>query len=67
MTLSFIIFQLPTFLNPTLLPVIVWIHGGGFLVGTNQRDKYIPDHFMNEGILMVAISYRLAAFGMISD
>ncbi|XP_037948236.1 esterase B1-like [Teleopsis dalmanni] len=48
------------------LPVIVWIHGGGYQYGEATRRVYAPDYFLNKDVIFVAISYRLGAFGFLS-
>ena len=32
-------------------PVMVWIHGGGFTVGSGNDDFYGPQRFMSEDIV----------------
>ncbi|VEN50797.1 unnamed protein product [Callosobruchus maculatus] len=49
-----------------LMPVMVWIHGGGFLVGNPDIEYYGPDYFMEHNIVLVQISYRLSSFGFLS-
>ncbi|XP_070500357.1 esterase B1-like [Chironomus tepperi] len=49
-----------------LRPVMVWIHGGGFIVGSSSTDIYGPDYFLQEDIVFVSINYRLGAFGFLS-
>lgn len=46
------------------LPVMVWIHGGGFITG----DPYSPegDNIAREGIVYVSISYRTGALGFLA-
>lgn len=44
-------------------PVMVWIHGGGFIIGEANRDWYGPDYFMKEDVVLVTIQYRLGALG----
>ena len=39
-----------------LLPVMVWIHGGGFIEGSGQDGT--PDPFMKQGVMVVMINYR---------
>ncbi|KAI1202286.1 putative lipase [Nemania serpens] len=51
------------------LPVMVWIHGGGFWSGQNREVAASPDGLVLESIanglpvIMVAINYRLGFFG----
>ncbi|PCC71218.1 Acetyl esterase/lipase [Nannocystis exedens] len=42
-------------------PVMLWIHGGGFIVGSPAQDDALASMFVRElGITVVAPSYRLA-------
>ncbi|CAG9768554.1 unnamed protein product [Ceutorhynchus assimilis] len=52
--------------NAKNLPVMVWIHGGGFTGGESLRRVYGPDFFLNEGVIMVALNYRLGIFGFMT-
>ncbi|KAH8420853.1 hypothetical protein KR222_006861, partial [Zaprionus bogoriensis] len=47
-------------------PVLVWIHGGGFIIGEASRDWYGPDYFIKEDVVLVTIQYRLGALGFLS-
>lgn len=47
------------------LPVMVYIHGGGFLEGTGASFLYGPDYFMREDVVFVGISYRLNIEGFL--
>merc|ERR1712013_554694 len=38
-------------------PVMVWIHGGGFTQGS--ANDYTPTALIREGVIVVAINYRL--------
>ena len=49
-----------------LLPVIVWIHGGGFFMGSGSDFFYGPHRAMNQLIVLVTINYRLGPLGFIS-
>lgn len=45
-------------------PVMVWFHGGGFVVGSTTNDAYQLNNFANrEDIVMVSANYRLGMFG----
>ena len=46
------------------LPVLVWIHGGGFTAGAG--DWYRPDYLLDYDLLVVSINYRLGALGFLS-
>jgi carboxylesterase type B len=43
------------------LPVMAFIHGGGFVNGTNKAFQ--PDLFINHEVILVTINYRIGAFG----
>merc|ERR1712227_568988 len=45
-------------------PVMVWIHGGGFTIGS--KDLYRMDELLTEDVVYVAMNYRLAALGFMS-
>jgi para-nitrobenzyl esterase len=47
------------------LPVMVWIHGGTFLVG--ESDDYDPAPLVRDGVIVVTINYRLGALGFLAD
>ena len=44
-------------------PVIVWIHGGGFLSGGNAVPLYDGEAMAKKGIVFVGINYRVGVFG----
>ena len=45
------------------LPVMVWIHGGGFMTGTGSAPAHDGYTFAREGIVHVGINYRLGIDG----
>jgi para-nitrobenzyl esterase len=45
------------------LPVMVWIHGGGFVNGGSSPPAFDGTHFAEQGIVFVSINYRLGRFG----
>ncbi|CAG7727296.1 unnamed protein product [Allacma fusca] len=47
-----------------LLPVMLYIHGGGF--AAMASDDYRPGFFMDEDIILVVINYRLGLFGFMN-
>jgi len=48
------------------LPVMVWVHGGGFLAGT--ADEAISDgaSLAKLGVIVVSFNYRLGVFGFLA-
>src|SRR6476659_10041300 len=48
-------------LGPARLPVLVWIHGGGFFGGCNASPWYRGGPFARDGVVLVSINYRLGA------
>ena len=51
------------------LPVLVWIHGGGFFAGSPSSPWYDGASFNRDGVVTVSLSYRLGfdGFGWIAD
>ena len=52
-------------LGDARLPVMVWIHGGGFANGSGASPIYAGDHFARDGVVCVTINYRLGADGFL--
>ncbi|GJJ01739.1 carboxylic ester hydrolase [Duganella rhizosphaerae] len=48
------------------LPVIVWIHGGGYANGSAAMPLYHGDRLARKGVLVVTIAYRLGALGFLA-
>jgi para-nitrobenzyl esterase len=48
------------------LPVMVWIHGGGYLVGSSSEPRFSGDYLPTKGIVLVTINYRLGVFGFLA-
>jgi para-nitrobenzyl esterase len=47
----------------TKLPVMVWIHGGGFVAGSGNQGDFNGASFTDKGVLLVTINYRLGRLG----
>ncbi|WP_226635392.1 carboxylesterase/lipase family protein [Novosphingobium profundi] len=45
------------------LPVMVWIHGGGYVSGGSANPAYSGHAFARDGVVLVSINYRIARFG----
>jgi para-nitrobenzyl esterase len=48
------------------LPVLVWIHGGGFKVGSASAATYSGEYLARKGVIYVSIAYRLGALGLLA-
>src|SRR5205807_1968041 len=46
-------------------PVMVWIHGGAFVGGSNRNLWYDATSFARHGVVVVTINYRLGAPGFL--
>ena len=44
-------------------PVLVWIHGGGFVSGSGDDKMYGPDYFMRKDVVLVSLNYRVGVLG----
>jgi para-nitrobenzyl esterase len=47
-------------------PVIVWIHGGGYVRGGSWEPQYEGTHFAEHGVVFVSINYRLGPLGWLA-
>lgn len=50
----------------TLLPVMVFIHGGAFIQGSGDDGYYGPQFLIRHGVLLITFNYRLEAIGFLS-
>lgn len=48
------------------LPVMVWLHGGGFSFGSGNAFLYGPDFLVAEDVVLVTLNYRLGPLGFLS-
>ncbi|MFJ8107705.1 carboxylesterase family protein [Streptomyces sp. NPDC096132] len=49
--------------TPAPLPVLVWIHGGGFLAGSPASPWYDGRSFVRDGVVRVTVGHRLGVDG----
>lgn len=45
------------------LPVIVWVHGGGFVYGGTSKAILSGENFARDGVVFVSMNYRLGRYG----
>jgi para-nitrobenzyl esterase len=48
------------------LPVLVWIHGGGYTNGSAAMPLYSGDRLARKGVVVVTIAYRLGPLGFLA-
>lgn len=48
------------------LPVMVWIHGGGFFAGASDEPRHEGTPIARKGVVLVAINYRLGVLGFLA-
>ncbi len=48
------------------LPVMVWIHGGGFIAGSSSEPRQDGENLSRKGVVVVSMNYRLGIFGFLS-
>lgn len=47
------------------LPVMFWIHGGGYFAGAGSEPRQNGDFLPTKGVVLVTINYRLGVFGFL--
>jgi len=48
------------------LPVMYWIHGGGYSGGGSDEPRHNGDFLPTKGVVLVTINYRLGVFGFLA-
>ncbi len=49
------------------LPVMFWIHGGGFAAGAASEPRYTNSALVPKDVILVTINYRLNVFGFLAS
>ncbi len=52
--------------SKSALPVMFWIHGGGFSGGSGDEPRHNGDFLPTKGVVLVTINYRLGVFGFLA-
>ncbi|MGB8492256.1 MAG: carboxylesterase family protein [Bacteroidales bacterium] len=48
------------------IPVLVWIHGGGFGAGSASEQLFYGDKLARKGVVLVCIAYRVGQLGFLA-
>lgn len=48
------------------LPVMVWIHGGGYMFGSGREPQFDGTRLAQKGVVLVTLNYRLGALGFMA-
>nr|UUB32777.1 carboxylesterase COEC4 [Dendroctonus rhizophagus] len=56
----------PKLCSNQFLPVMVWIHGGGFTKGSGGTDLFGPDYLVEKDVVLVTLNYRIGALGFLA-
>jgi para-nitrobenzyl esterase len=48
------------------LPVMVWVHGGGFQFGSSASPSYDGSRLAQKGVVVVSFNYRVGIFGFMA-
>jgi para-nitrobenzyl esterase len=48
------------------LPVMFWIHGGGYAGGGSSEPRHNGDFLPTKGVVLVTVNYRLGVFGFLA-
>jgi carboxylesterase type B len=46
---------------------MVWIHGGGYSMGSGDAVLYGPDYIIQRDVVLVTLNYRLNVLGTLPD
>jgi carboxylesterase type B len=49
-----------------LLPVMVWVYGGGFVNGSASKPLYDGEALARKGVVLVSLNYRTGVFGFLA-
>ena len=56
----------PTIDRNARLPVMVWLHGGGFVTGSGALSLYDGSELARHGVVLVTVNYRLGPLGFMA-
>lgn len=44
---------------------MVWIHGGAFIEGNSEKQRFGPERLLNQDVVIVTCNYRIGIFGIL--
>ncbi|XP_063991352.1 uncharacterized protein LOC135169896 [Diachasmimorpha longicaudata] len=50
----------------TTYPIMIWIHGGGWVTGAGHSEFYGPKFLLDHDIVLVTLNFRLGPLGFLS-
>lgn len=56
----------PAKMTDDKIPVIYWVHGGGYSGGSTSTPMYDGTGFAKKGVVMVSVAYRVGPFGFLA-
>lgn len=56
----------PAKMTDEKIPVIYWVHGGGYSGGSTSTPMYDGTGFAKKGVVLVSVAYRLGPFGFLA-
>jgi len=56
----------PTQKSDDRLPVMVWVHGGGFQFGSSASPSFDGSRLAQKGVVVVSFNYRVGVFGFMA-
>lgn len=56
----------PADAEPGSLPVMVWVHGGSYSMGSGSEPLFDGVKLAREGVVVVTLNYRLGIFGFLA-
>jgi len=56
----------PAGAEPGTLPVMVWLHGGGFVAGSGADARCCGRQLARQGVVVVSFNYRSGVFGFLA-
>jgi para-nitrobenzyl esterase len=57
----------PSISDTANLPVMFWIHGGGFAAGASSEPRQDGENLAKRGVVVVSLNYRLNIFGFYTN